>query len=187
VIRNSVPVLLVLGAVACAHGADKAEPERRFVQTVYNRPQTETFVRSTHHLSGTIVSNTETVTYRADIAPDELVPKIEITANVRGETIKRTYPLADKTMPMIPGSTALLEQILRRAKVVGGDTISIPTLLLGLHPMPNVMTVVGNGPDSLLMMDRRWDPKISFHLAIDSAWRITGGTIPADKLTIQPM
>jgi len=187
VIRISLALCLALGPIACAHTADNAEPERRFVQTVYNRPQTETFVRSTRHLSGTIVSNSETITYRADVAPDELIPSIEISANVRGQTIKRTYPLNNKTMPMIPGSTALLEQILRRAKVVGGDTISIPTLLLGLHPMPNVMTVIGNGPDSLMMLDRTWDTKMAFHLAIDSAWHITGGIIPVDRLTIQPM
>jgi hypothetical protein len=187
-IRWSLPVSLAIVAVACAKSmSETAEPERKFVQTVYNKPQTETFVRSAHHLSGTIVSASQTITYRANIGPDGLIPTIEVTANARGQTIKRTYPLSDKTMPMIPGSTALLEQILRRAKVVGGDTISIPTVLLGMHPIPNVMTVIGNGPDSLMIMDRTWDPKMAFHLAIDSAWHITGGVIPVDRLTIQPL
>lgn len=187
-IRIALPLCVGLAAMACGRSDnDTKEPERKFVQTVYNKPQTETFVHSQHHLSGTIVSNYETITYRAAIAPDQLISTIEITASARGQTIKRTYPMSDKTMPMIPGSTALLEQILRRAKVVGGDTISIPTLLLGPHPMPNVMTVVGNGDDSLMLYDRTWNSKLAFHLAIDSAWHITGGTIPVDKLTIQPL
>jgi hypothetical protein len=77
-------------------------------------------------------------------------------------------------MPIIGGSTALLEQLLRRARKVGGDSISIPTLLVGLHPTSNVFTVIGNGPDSLMLLDKTGDPAMAFHLAVDSTWHVDG-------------
>jgi len=76
---------------------------------------------------------------------------------------------------------------LRRARKVGGDSISIPTLLVGPHAMSNVFTVIANGPDSLMLLDKTGDPAMAFHLAVDSTWHITGGTIPVDGLKIEPL
>jgi hypothetical protein len=178
----------IAGVVACSHPSEKPlEAERRFVQTVYSNADTETFTRTTQHINGTIVNRHETLSYRAAVGKDGLISAIEITASARGMSIKRLYPLPKNTMPMIGGSTALLEQILRRARVVGGDSISIPTLLVGANPTSNVFTVVSNGPDSLMIFDRTGDEKMAFHLAVDSTWHITGGVIPVDKLTIQPL
>lgn len=179
--------LIALVAVGCSHPPENKEPERRFVTTVYTNADTETFTRDSKHITGTIVSRHETLSYRAALTPDGLISAIEITASARGNSITRIYPLPKNTMPILGGSTALLEQILRRARRVGGDSISIPTLLVGPHAMSNVFTIVDNGPDSLMLLDRTGDPKMAFHLAVDSTWHITGGTIPVDGLEIEPM
>ena len=179
--------LLMLASLACAHAAEQSEPERRFVTSVYSNADTETFTRDSKHITGTIVNRHETLSYRAALTPDGLISAIEVTASARGMSMQRIYPLPKNTMPMIGGSTALLEQILRRARRVGGDSISIPTLLVGPHAMSNVLTVIGNGPDSLMLLDQTGDPKMAFHLAVDSTWHITGGTIPVDGLTIEPL
>jgi hypothetical protein len=179
--------LLIVFVIACSHAAEKSEPERRFVTTVYTNADTETFTRDTKHITGTIVNRHETLSYRAALTPDGLISAIEITASARGMSVRQIYPLPKNTMPMIGGSTALLEQILRRARKVGGDSISIPTLLVGPHAMSNVLTVIGNGPDSLMLLDRTGDPAMAFHLAVDSTWHITGGTIPVDGLKIEPL
>jgi len=179
--------IVVLTAIACAHATEKTEPERRFVTTVYTNADTETFTRDTKHITGTIVNRHETLSYRAALTPDGLISAIEVTASARGMSMQRIYPLPKNTMPMLSGSTALLEQILRRARKVGGDSISIPTLLVGPHAISNVFTVIGNGPDSLMLLDKTGDPKMAFHLAVDSTWHITGGTIPVDGLTIEPL
>jgi hypothetical protein len=188
-IRTMVPCCLAIAAVvACSRAPEKPiEPERRFIQTVYSNSDTETFTRTTQHITGTIVNRHETLSYRAAVGKDGLISAIEVTASARGQVIKMLYPLPKNTMPVLGGSTALLEQILRRARVVGGDSISIPTLLVGPHAESNVFTVVSNGPDSLMIFDRSGDEKMAFHLAVDSTWHITGGIIPIDKLTIQPL
>jgi len=179
--------LFVLFVAACSHAAEKAEPERRFVTTVYTNADTETFTRDTKHITGTIVNRHEILSYRAALTPDGLISAIEITASARGMSVRPIYPLPKNTLPIIGGSTALLEQILRRARKVGGDSISIPTLLVGPHAMSNVFTVIGNGPDSLMLLDKTGDPAMAFHLAVDSTWHITGGTIPVDGLKIEPL
>jgi hypothetical protein len=183
-----VALAVAAGAVACSHrGGDTAEPERRFVETVYNNADTETFTRDAHHLSGTIVNRHETVTYRAALTPDGFISAVDVTARGRGEVIRRLYPVPKGTMPIMAGSTAFVEQILRRARVVGGDSISIPTILLGGTSDLNVMTLVSNGPDSLMLIDQAGDPALGFHLAIDSVWHITGGIIPASGMRIRPL
>lgn len=177
--------MIVLASVACAHAPENREPERRFVTTVYTNADTETFTRDSKHIIGTIVNRHETLSYRAALTPDGLISAIEITASARGESIRRIYPLPANTMPLVGGSTALLEQILRRARKVGGDSISIPIMLVGPRAESNVFTVVDNGPDSLMLLDKTGDPKMAFHLAVDSTWRIVGGTIPIDGLKIE--
>ena len=179
--------LIAIASLACSQKPQNVEPERRFVTTVYSNADTETFTRDSKHITGTIVNRHETLSYRAALQPDGLISAIEITASARGMSVRRVYPLPANTMPILGGSTALLEQILRRARKVGGDSISIPTLLVGSHGMSNVFTVIGNGPDSLMLLDRTGDPKMAFHLAVDSTWHITGGTIPVDGLTIEPL
>ena len=181
-------IIIALATIACAHAApDKSEPERRFVTTVYSNADTETFTRDSKHITGTIVSRHETLSYRAALTPDGLISAIELTASARGMSMRRIYPLPKNTMPLIGGSTALLEQILRRARKVGGDSISIPILLVGANPMSNVFTVVGNGADSLMLLDKTGDPSMAFHLAVDSTWPITGGIMPVDGLTIESL
>jgi hypothetical protein len=177
----------VLATIACARAAEKSEPERRFVTTVYSNADTETFTRDSRHITGTIVNRHETLSYRAALTPDGLISAIEITASARSMSIRQIYPLPKNTMPMIGGSTALLEQILRRARKVGGDSISIPTLSVGPNATSNVLTVIGNGPDSLMLLDKTGDPAMAFHLAVDSTWHITGGIIPVDGMKIEPL
>lgn len=186
--RTALLALAGVATIACAHAAaDKSEPERRYVQSLYNNSDTETFTRDAKHITGTIVNRHETIKYRAALGPDGFITVIDLTAMSRGEAIRIMYPVPKGVMGLVPGSTACLEQLLRRARIAGGDSISIPTMFVGRNPETSIMTVVGNGPDSLMLLDKTGDPTNAFHVAVDSTWHILGGTIPLDGLKIESL
>ena len=60
-------------------------------------------------------------------------------------------------------------------------------MFVGRNPEPSVLTIVSNGPDSLIMLDRSGDPQNGIHVAVDSTWHILGTTIPMDGLKIESL
>jgi hypothetical protein len=66
----------------------------------------------------------------------------------------------------------------RRARVVGGDSVSIPVLFVGAQASLDVFTVVRNGGDSLVLVGRDGNLSNALHVAVDSQGRILGGVLP---------
>ncbi|HTG53826.1 MAG TPA: hypothetical protein VL980_03210, partial [Gemmatimonadaceae bacterium] len=75
-------------------------------------------------------------------------------------------------------SVAFLEQYLRRARTVGGDSVSIPVMLVGASPELEVLTLVKNGADSVMLLGSDMKPENGIHLALDPQDRIAGGVMP---------
>ena len=94
--------LLAVFVIACAHAvAEKAEPERKFVQSLYNNSDTETFTRDSKHITGTITGRHSTTTYRAALGPDGFITVIDLTETSRGESIRVLYPVPKGTMGLV--------------------------------------------------------------------------------------
>jgi hypothetical protein len=87
-------------------------------------------------------------------------------------------------MPVLGSSVAFLEQLLRRARVIGGDSVSIPVMMIGAQASLDVLTVIRNGNDSVVLVTPSGDQTAALHLAVDSTGRITGGVIPLSGMRI---
>jgi len=90
-------------------------------------------------------------------------------------------------MPVLGTSVAFLEQILRRARVVGGDSVSIPVMMVGAQSSLDVFTVIRNGDDSVVLVTPQGDLTAALYLAVDSAGHISGGVIPLSGTRIQKL
>lgn len=183
-VRTRVLVLGLFGAaVACSATVEKTvESGRGFITTVYTDTEVESFSRTTHYLRGVISSRRDSVFYIVWLGDSGLVRSVDIISrgHGRGASVHaKRVPLPQGTMPMLHGSGAFLEQILRRARVLGGDSISVPVLVLGATPTTDVFTVSSNGPDSLIVKGQSGGgDRNAFHLAVDSDWRVTGMKLP---------
>ena len=82
------------------------------------------------------------------------------------------------TMPVMGTSVAFLEQVLRRARVVGGDSLSVPVMMLGSQASLTVFTVIRNGSDSVVLVTPDGNLTAALHLAVDSVGHVVGGVIP---------
>ena len=124
----------------------------QFLTTVYVDSQRETFSRSTRDIRGTIADKGDTIAYVALLSDSGLVTSVEVTErNPRRGVVRRShlFKLPKSTMPLMHGSGALFEQLLRRVRALGGDSVSVPVMRLGREEVLNVITVTSNGPDSL--------------------------------------
>jgi hypothetical protein len=181
-----VPLIVLsvcTAAVTCSAPAEKTiESGRGFITTVYTDTEIESFSRTTHHLRGVIASRRDSLFYVVWLGDSGLVRSVDLISRGigRGASVHAVHvPMPQGTMPMMRGSGAFLEQILRRARVLGGDSISVPVLVLGANPTPDVFTVSSNGPDSLVLKGQSGGgTRNAFHLAVDSVWRVTGMKLP---------
>jgi hypothetical protein len=176
---------LTLGLIACEKPEKPIESGRRFVTTVYTDTEVEEFARTDRRILGTIGGrHGDTLRYNAYLGDSGRVQSvlIEASSSRRGErhVFRERFVVPKGSMPILSGSVALWEQMLRRARAVGGDSISIPTVLLGRESTRNVITITSNGLDSVLFTPQTSRPGDGdqLHFAIDSAWRITGGVLP---------
>ncbi len=183
-LRASIIALgLLATAGACAAPAEKpVEAGRGFVTTVYTDTEVESFSRTTQHLRGVISSRRDSIFYVVWLGDSGLVRSVDLISrgHGRGASVHaRHMVMPQGTMPMMHGSGAFIEQLLRRARALGGDSISVPVLFLGGNPTPDVFTVASNGPDSLIMSGQLGGgTRNAFHLAVDSVWHVTGMKLP---------
>lgn len=183
---------LALAALACSSAERTLETNRRFAEITYTDTTRETFDRTTRAVTGVLVSGPgDSVRFRIRTARNEQVDGVDITlhpASSRGEPLRVTRVGMPKgTLPVMGTSVAFLEQLLRRAWVVGGDSVSIPVMMVGAQASLEVMTVIRNGGDSVVIVgqDGNWDSGV--HLAVDSAGHIQGGAIPISGTRIQSL
>lgn len=185
-------VFLAFAASACAAPEQELESGRRYLSTTYSDTTMESFGRTDRAITGVVVAQSgDSVRFRIRTTPDALVSGVDITlhpASSRGErprTVRVGMPKG--TLPVMATSVAFLEQVLRRARVVGGDSVSIPVMLVGAQASLEVLTVIGNGSDSVLLVSSEGNQAAALHLAVDNAGRILGGVLPLSGTRIRPL
>jgi hypothetical protein len=177
------------GLAACSSPEKQLESDRRYISITYTDTTFESFGRTDRAITGLLVEHsTDSVRFRIHTTPDALVSMVDITlhpASDRGERPRtRRVGMPKATLPVMATSVAFLEQVLRRARVVGGDSVSIPVMLLGAQASLDVFTMIRNGSDSVVLMGPDGNVANALHLAVDQQGRILGGTIPISGTTI---
>ena len=113
------------------------------------------------------------------------------TADFRGDTVvvetvsgdsTRTIRFATRAgaIPYITPSMALAEQILRRARTIGGSEVELPVFLTSGSIQTITAAVTFIGADSARVALGGTE----FRLATDATGRVLGGAVPAQGLTI---
>jgi hypothetical protein len=176
-------------AVACGTPEQQLETDRRFVSITYTDTIIESFSRTNRAITGVLISGEgDSVRFRIRTMPKGLVAGVDVTlhpASSRGEPpATRRVGMPKGTLPLMQTSVAFLEQLLRRARAVGGDSVSVPVMLVGAQASLDVFTVIANGSDSVLIVDHEGNPTNALHLAVDSAGRILGGVVPVSGTRI---
>lgn len=178
-----VGLAVVLVGSGCAAPEKQLESGRRYLSVVYADTMYESFSRTDRSITGALVSQLgDSVRFRIRTTSDALVSEVDITlhpASSRGERPRTTRVGMPKgTLPVMQTSVAFLEQLLRRARVVGGDSVSLPVMILGPQASLDVLTMISLGTDSVVLMGTDGKVENGVHLAVDAQGRILGGLIP---------
>ncbi len=179
----STALTAALVASACAAPEKQLESDRRYLSISYTDTTSESFRRTDRAITGVLVSSLrDSVRFRIRTAPDALVSEVDITlhpASSRGERPRTARVGMPKgTLPVMQTSVAFLEQLLRRARVVGGDSVSLPVMVLGAQASLDVLTMISSGSDSVVLLGTDGNIANGVHLAVDTQGRILGGLIP---------
>lgn len=180
---NARALALALAAAACSSPEKQLEQNRRYQSVTYYDTTLETFGRTNRAVTGVLVSGPgDSIRFRIRVAGDDLVNGVDITlhpATSRDQPIRTTRVGMPKgTLPMMGTSVAFLEQLLRRSRAVGGDSVSIPVMSVGAQAALDVFTVIRNGSDSVVLVGPDGNWTAALHLAVDQQGRILGGVIP---------
>jgi len=186
---------LVIAAVvvaACSQPEKQLESGRQYRSITYTDTTFESFGRTDRAITGVIVEDLgDSVRFRIHTNADGLVPVLDFTlhpASSRDQRpVTRRIGMPKGTLPVLGTSVAFLEQILRRARIVGGDSVSIPIMMVGAQASLDVFTVIRNGDDSVVFVTPQGDLTAALHLAVDSAGHISGGVIPLSGTKIQKL
>jgi hypothetical protein len=146
----------------------------------------------------------EAFRYDAELAPDASVKRIRLTvrppaggaqtstAAFAGDSVTLTReapgdsarsarrPAAPGSVPYVNPSPSLMEQIVRRARALGGGTASVPVFVGGAGPA-NVTAVVDFAASDSARLELGG---VSVLLRVDGAGAILGGSVPSQRLTI---
>lgn len=185
-------LVAIFFAVSCSRAERQLESGRQYRSITYTDTTFESFGRTDRTITGVIVEELgDSVRFRIHTNPDGLVPALDFTlhpASSRDQhPVTRRIGMPKGTMPVLGTSVAFLEQILRRARTVGGDSVSIPVMMVGAQASLDVFTVIRNGSDSVLLITPQGDLTAALHLAVDSAGRISGGVIPLSGTRIEKL
>lgn len=180
--RTALVLALALGA-ACSSPEKQLESNRRYMSVTYNDTTLETFSRTDRAVTGVLITGPgDSLRFRIRETGDDLVQGVDVTlhpATSRDQPLHTARVGMPKgTLPVMGSSVAFLEQILRRARAVGGDSVTIPVMMVGAQASLTVFTVIRNGSDSLVLVAADGDWTAGLHLAVDTQGRIQGGVIP---------
>lgn len=183
-------LILTLVASACAAPEKELESGRRYLTTTYADTTIESFGRTDRSITGLLVEQSgDSVRFRIWTMPDALVSRVDITlhpAAKRGEQpMTRRVGMPKGTLPLLETSVAFVEQLLRRARVVGGDSVSLPVMFVGARVSLDVLTMIGNGSDSVVFVGPDGNLANALHLAVDKEGRILGGLVPLSGTRIR--
>jgi hypothetical protein len=159
------------------------ESGRRYLSTSYNDSTFETFDRTTRAVTGVVVAKSgDSVRFRIRTGSHAQVNGVDLTlhpASRRNEPlIVQRVGMPKGTLPLMGNSVAFLEQLLRRAKDLGGDSLTLSVMQVGANPDRMALTLVRRGVDSVLLLGPDLDQRNALHAAVDTAGRILGGVIP---------
>ncbi|HVH10027.1 MAG TPA: hypothetical protein VM736_09540 [Gemmatimonadales bacterium] len=176
-------------AASCSRAEQQLESGRQYISITYTDTTFESFGRTDRAIIGVVIADFgDSVRFRIHTNPDALVSVVDVTlhpATRRDERpVTRRLGMPKGTMPVMGSSVAFLEQLLRRSRVVGGDSVSIPVMMVGAQASLTVFTVIRNGSDSVLFVAPDGNSTAALHLAVDSAGHITGGVIPVSGTKI---
>lgn len=188
--RRLTTLTIVLAGLACSSPEKQIEANRRYESITYNDTTLESFGRTDREVTGVLISGPgDSLRFRIRAAKDDLVTGVDITlhpATSRDQTLHSTRVGMPKgTLPLLGTSVAFLEQLLRRARAVGGDSVTIPVMQVGAQASLDVFTVIQNGADSVVLVGADGNQAMGLHLAVDGQGRILGGVIPASGSRIQ--
>ena len=89
--------------------------------------------------------------------------------------------VAAGTLPWVNPAFALVEQVARRARALGGERVTVPLQQLGAGGPAVTVTVTRVGTDSVVV---DFAGAVAFRLAVDAAGRVTGGHAPSQRMVI---
>ena len=179
---------LLVSVLSCAE--KPIESGRRFVTSVPDDTLHETFSRTAHRITGVISSQKDSIIYVAQLGDSGVVQSIDLTRPNRGAHTAAADPqhllLRRGTLPWIMGSGALLEQVLRRAKVLG-DTGIVPITFVAGARTTDLFTVKTIGQDSVILTGT-WGGRSQdvLHISVDGDGRVTGMTLPRARADMEP-
>ncbi len=210
-IRLLLPGLLALTAsIAPGRLAAQADSGTFVIRHAGDTVATERFTRTATSLSGTLAIRNAKRTlqaYQAVVAPDASVPLIQVTVregqdtggtkskvvhrarvifkedsaavdDVSGTGLQtRVFGTGRGAVPYLNLSFALLEQGIRRARAATSPAGQVPLFNLGGGQTVEAK-VSPLGADSLAVAIG----SVEFHLKVDSAGRVLGGSIPAQQV-----
>ena len=170
-------------AAACSKAEKQLESGRHYTSITYTDTTFESFSRTDQTITGEVIEGVgDSIRFRIHTNPDALVSVVDFTLHAATSRdhppMTRRIGMPPGTMPLMGSSVAFLEQVLRRARVVGGDSVSIPVMMLGAQSSLAVLTVIRNGSDSVLFVTPEGNLTAALHLAVDSTGHITGGLMP---------
>jgi len=182
-------LLVAALATACFSESEKEkpiEPTRHFASSQYNHTTTQSVSRTAHTVSGFVAElQADTVRYSARVTKDAMVEYVDVTI-ITGPThspeppIFRRVMMANGTFPMIGDAVGLLEQIIRRARVVGGDYVSVPVMRIGGQVDFASIQVHFVSADSVVLADEGGEAT-AVHLTVDAQGHILSGAVPISK------
>lgn len=172
---------------------------------------TERFTRTPDRLEAAFVTPSQgRFSFSASVAPDATVPRIDVQVyragspadaapsqrasavfqgdsvvieDAREGTTAHTARLATtrSAIPFINPSMSLVEQILRRARAVGGTTVDVPVFIAaaGGQTSPARVTFVGTDSATVLL------GPAEFRVRVDGDGRLLGGGVPSQGLVIE--
>jgi alpha-beta hydrolase superfamily lysophospholipase len=197
--------LIVAATVLGAGGA--AGQESEFVITQGGRRiASERVNRSGDRLTGDLrIGEQARITFTAHTDAGALVPELEFafygagaadpaahgTVSFRGDSAvarvrspasppEQRFATGAGALPYINLSAGLLEQLVRRARVVGGDEVRVPLLAIE-NGTAFSATVRRVAPDSAIVV---LPPQVELRLRVDAEGRLMGGAVPSQGVTI---
>lgn len=165
---------------------------------------TEHVARGAGRLHGELsVGSQARITYEAALEPSGTVPRLEFvvypaggaavrgTVDFHGDSARvrvegpgvppeQHFALGAGALPYLNLSMGLLEQLVRRARVTGGSTVSIPMLSVE-SGRAFTARVDLPAPDAAVVT---LPPGVELRLRVDERGRLLGGTVPAQGLVI---
>lgn len=195
-------VAISMGGAPAAVAQDAGFRVMRGSQTI----ATESVTRAGGELRSDLrIGDQARVTFAATVGADEVIPSMRFsvfrgaenapavdatirfqgdsaTALVQGEGLppEQHFAPGKGALPYINLSSALLEQIVRRARVVGGEAVVIPLLALE-NGFAFSATVIRVGADSAVVV---LPPGVELRLRVDAQGRLLGGSVPSQGVVI---